>query len=99
MTTKSEYDKAYYEANKDKRKEWYLNNKDKEIERSKQYYLENKESRLEYNKQWRKDNKEKFDEIIKCECGGKYVIRNKTRHLKTTRHIRYLGGKINITLE
>jgi uncharacterized protein YllA (UPF0747 family) len=37
-----------------------------------------------------KKHKTAHQESIKCECGGRYVPRNKTRHIKSSKHILYL---------
>jgi len=60
--TKSEY----YIDNKDKvlerSKEYYIDNKDKVLERSKEYYIDNKDKILEQRKQYCIDNKDKISE-------------------------------------
>ena len=33
-------------------------------------------------------------EQIECECGAKYNVRNKSQHLKSNRHIAFLGGEV-----
>lgn len=93
-----EYDKQYYEANKDKVKEYYQANKDKKREydkqyheankekkskQKKQYYQANKEKLREYNKQWKLDNKDKIKEKRK-----KYREANKDK-VKEQRKDRY----------
>jgi len=56
-------------------KEWRIDNKD-------------------YHKQYRIDNKDKLDiqtnEKFDCECGGKFTRRNKARHIKSTRHQKFI---------
>ena len=37
-------------------------------------------------------------ESIACECGGSYVPRNKTRHMKTVKHLNYFA-KNPVTIE
>jgi len=37
-------------------------------------------------------------ESIACECGGSYVPRNKTRHMKTIKHLNYFA-KNPVTIE
>jgi len=78
-----EYNKQYNKNNKEKIKEKYKEyreqNKQKIKEKKKEYYLNNKQKFKEYKEQ-------KFD----CECGGKYTIYHKARHLKTNKHIEYL---------
>lgn len=55
----SEYQKIYREKNKEKIKNYYLNNKEKLDNRSKKYQEDNKEKLDLYRKQYRKKNKEK----------------------------------------
>ena len=57
-----EYDKQWYEVNKEKVKEYYETNKEKINERMKEYYEANKEKRKEYDRQYREANKEKAKE-------------------------------------
>ena len=52
------YDKKYREDNKDKGKEYYLNNKESISHKSKEWYDNNKEHRLEVSKEWYDNNKE-----------------------------------------
>jgi hypothetical protein len=42
---------------KEKRKQYYIQNKDKILEKSKQYYLNNKDKLLTYSKQYYYDNR------------------------------------------
>ena len=46
--------------NKEKKKQYYLDNKEKIAEQRKQYYLDNKEKIAEYKQQYHLDNKEKI---------------------------------------
>ena len=59
---------------KESSKEWYIKNKEKQ-----KIYIENNEELKLYRKK-----------LINCECGGQYVISNKTRHFKTNKHIKYV---------
>ena len=64
-------------------------------ERSKQYYIDNKQAIQKYKKQYRIDNKEKIREHQNqkhnCECGGKYTHTHKTRHLKSKKHKKFIN--------
>ena len=62
---KKEYDKKYYENNKDKIKEYYENNKDKINEQRKEYYENNKDKINEQRKEYREKNKDKLKEYNK----------------------------------
>ncbi len=87
---KKETDKAGYERRKDpkinERKEWIKNHpeevaakkEEKAKEKNKNSYLKAKENGL--------------CEIITCECGGSYCIRNQARHLKTKKHQDFLNN-------
>jgi hypothetical protein len=60
-----EYNKEYYQSNKDKIKEYHQANKDKIKEYHKEYYQANKEYKKEYLKEWREANKEYSNEYKK----------------------------------
>lgn len=51
-----------YKANKDKRREYYLNNKEYFREKSKEWIMENQESRKQYQKDYHFNNREKLSE-------------------------------------
>jgi len=71
---KGKYDhNQYYEKYKDKRKDYYQENKESKKEYGKQYYSDNIEKKKEYGKQYREDNKEKLK--------GKYKYPSKPRNL------------------
>ena len=81
---KKETDKAGYERRKDpkinERKEWIKNHPEEvAAEKEKKAKEKNKNSYL-------KDKENGKCETIECECGGKYIIRNLARHLKTKKH-------------
>jgi len=80
---KKEYDKEYSEENKEKikeyKKEYRELNQEQIKQQKKEYYKVNQQKIKE------KNNK-KFD----CECGGKYTFSNKTRHLKSKKHLKYI---------
>lgn len=65
-----QYNKQWYEANKEEKKEynkqWYEENKEKRKEYGKQYREVNKEKRKEYDKQYREANKEKMKEYYEA---------------------------------
>ena len=60
--------------------------------------LFNEMGRGEYSKQYNKENvdkiKQKQSQQNICECGGKYIHRNKVRHLKSNKHISFIKGPI-----
>lgn len=67
MVYDKEYDKKYYQKNKEKIKEC-----------SKQHYQKNKEKKKQYNKQWNQKNKEKRKEYDK-QYGKQYRQDNKEK--------------------
>ena len=79
---KKEYDKIYQEANKEKRRQQAKERYERDKERIKQYanerYYKDKDKIREYTKQ-----------TIECPCGAKFLILNKSRHLKTKCHQAY----------
>jgi hypothetical protein len=98
-----EKQKEHYHKNKEtiaeKRKEYRIDNKEKIAEINKQYREDNKNKIVEKQKEWYKDNKDKIAEKqkqkINCECGGKYTLCNKARHLKSKKHQTYLQNLNN----
>ena len=76
------------------KKQYYQDNKEYFDEYKKQYYQDNKEKLNERHKQYYQDNKEQIDrkrnEKINCPCGGQYTYSNKSRHMKSNKHLNYL---------
>jgi membrane-bound lytic murein transglycosylase len=97
MEKGKEYRQKNKEHIKENCKEWYEKNKEHIKEHSKEYYEENKEHMKEYSKEYRQKNKERVNEKFDCECGGKFIRKNKAKHKKTTRHQRYLEQNNNIS--
>ena len=60
-------------------------------EYKKQHRIDNKEHYLEYDKRYRIDNKEVINKKYDCQCGGKYTLSSKARHLKTKKHQKYIS--------
>jgi hypothetical protein len=81
--TKKEYNKEYYDANKNKILEYREANKDKIKEKAKEYYDDNKDKLAEYAK-----------EKIMCECGCEITRSAKSRHIKSKKHIKYIETEI-----
>jgi len=86
------------------KKEWTEDNKSHIIIYQKQYQKDNKETIDNQKKLWnennkdkrkesadkyRKNNKDKRTQKINCECGGKFTLQNKSRHLKSKNHIKF----------
>jgi hypothetical protein len=77
---KSEYNKLMYKLNKTYISEYNKNNKERLQEYRKQRYINNREE-IKQNY-----NETKF--YIMCECGKKYINKNKARHILTKIHIK-----------
>ena len=69
------------------RKKWSDNNK----EHIKQYTNAHKKEKREYDKEYRKNNKEKINKKHICECGSKFISRNKAIHMKSKKHQYYVA--------
>ena len=95
---KIEYQKQYAQENKEHIKsyqeEYREKNKEKLYEQKKEYRAAHKEEATEKHKLWREANKEKLKEqrgqVILCECGCNYTHNNKSRHLKTKNHLKFI---------
>ena len=59
-------------------------------ERRRQYYLENKEFENAYSVVYMLENKEKYSKSHSCKCGGKYKLLHKKNHERSKRHLNYL---------
>ena len=94
----TEYHKKYRENNREKiaikDKLKYENNKEHIAKRAKIYNQKNKEPLARMKKLYYEKNKEKIDKYRKekfdCQCGITYTYSNKSRHLKTITHQKYL---------
>ncbi|KAF1780170.1 GIY-YIG nuclease superfamily [Phytophthora cactorum] len=76
------YQKEYREANKDKIKKYREDNKEALNEKKRANYQANKISISEKNR-----------EKVNCFCGGKVNRINKSRHLKTKKHINWQSSQ------
>ena len=59
-------------------------------EYKKDYYFNNKEKINDIHKEYRETNKDKANEKFDCECGGKYTNCGKSHHIKTNKQKKYL---------
>jgi hypothetical protein len=93
--TRTEWIEENKEGIKEYQKEYRQNNKEKIAELNKQHYQDNKEYYNEYNKKYKQDNRERIKEQANkkfdCECGGKYTNGNKSTHLGSKKHQKYLN--------
>lgn len=93
---KSQYDKKYYQKNKDKKidtsKQWYEANKDNKKEYDLIYRQKNKDKISKQKQEWRRDNKDKINERTRtnryiCEvCNSELRRADKSRHERSIKH-------------
>lgn len=83
--TREEYEKQYYEKNKDIF-----------LKREKKWREANPDKFKEYQQQYREDNKQQIKEYqaqpYTCECGSVFRYNEKSRHIKTKKHQNYLAN-------
>ena len=57
-----------------------------------------KKQKSENDKRYRENHKEKFDiinkEIFTCDCGGTYNRKHKTRHMRSKKHLEFIGEEV-----
>ena len=91
-----EYKKEYRLKNKNKIIEWRENNKDNIKQKAKEYRQANIDKIKEREKEYREANKDKISEKkkvkITCECGSVVRKGEKSKHLKTKKHIDYISN-------
>jgi hypothetical protein len=77
-------------------KEYYNDNKDSIRENQKEYYEEYKNKICENQKEYYEDNKIKILEKMKirhnCICGSAYNHGDKSKHMKTLKHQKYINS-------
>ena len=80
------------------KKEWYIDNREHQLEYQNKYRINNKEHNQQYNKQYYENNKQELLEKakikIECECGSKIRKSNISAHLKTIKHQDYINSKL-----
>ena len=87
------------EEKKELKKEYKKQNKDKinkkRNERRKENPEKTKEEYKKYSAQYRERHPEKIKEWhttkVECECGGKYTLSHKAEHMKSKKHLKYVG--------
>jgi hypothetical protein len=88
------YTKEYYINNKGKYqsngKRWRDENKERLQEKHKKWNEEHKEERKIKSAEWYKQNKDKMTMDITCECGVVYKKNNKSNHIKTKKHKKWI---------
>jgi hypothetical protein len=93
--------KAYIGENGKKQynKEYHDINKEIKLQKMKDYHDTNKEIRLQKMKDWYETNKEirlqKQKEKITCECGSIICKGDKSKHIKTKKHLAFVASNTN----
>jgi hypothetical protein len=62
---------------------YYINNREKELNRTKIWKEANPDKMKSYRKKWN-------DEKIKCECGSSISRKHISTHKKTKKHLKYI---------
>ena len=95
---KVEYDKHYHNEHKDQikeyKKQYYAEKQDQIKEYRKQYYAEKQDQLNEKQKLYNKEHKAQIKQwqTTKCDClcGGTYTLVNKSHHMKSEKHRKYI---------
>jgi hypothetical protein len=78
----------------ERKKEYYNRNKQQIAERAKEYRIENRQKIAEQQKKYTEKNKQKILEYryqkITCPCGSIHTRCNKSQHVKSKKHIKYI---------
>ena len=102
-----QYNKQYNIDNsnilKQKAKDYYANNKEHIHDYNIKYRINNRDGLLKYEQRYRSDNKDKLSENAKikyeCECGSVLRKSDKSAHVKSLKHCKYLHNQnINIAV-
>jgi len=95
--TRKEWCEDNKEIISEQHKEYRQKNKEIISEQHKEYRQKNKEKISEKNKEYRQKNKEKIKEKnkekITCECGSIHRKSDKTAHIKSKKHIKYIESQ------
>ena len=83
----NEYDKDYREQNKEHIKEYQKEYREQNKEYQKEYRENNKEELKEYQREYQREYSRK---IMKCVCGKEFATGNRSRHMKSKVHIKYI---------
>lgn len=63
-------------------------------EYKKLYRLNHREEHKLYSKNYYQQNKDYWKQYYTCDCGGVYYLSNKSKHLKTMKHKKYIENII-----
>lgn len=67
-----------------------IDNKETINQQAREHYQTIKDVKIQQTIQYRIDNHEKLHETHTCNCGGKYIYRNKAKHEKSMKHKLYI---------
>ena len=99
--------REYYQDNKEhiseQHRHWHQDHREQIQEYIKQYNEDNKERLGEYRKQYHEDNREEIlqkhkqyyqnnQEKVTCECGSLVSKFEKSRHIKSKKHIKFISS-------
>ena len=85
-----QYKKIYRENNTEKVKQQGKKYREEHADAIKQYKKKYREDNAEKIKKHREDSAATLKQKIYCECGGKYMYKNKSDHFRTLKHLNYL---------
>jgi len=72
------------------KKEWEIQNQDKNAEYQTEYRDTNKDKIKEYAAKYYAENQDKIKKEIDCKCGGKYQNMSKARHFRSKMHLNFI---------
>ncbi len=83
-------EKEHYQRYRDTYTKYRETHREERLEQRKQYYIQNREKELARIQEWRNANNERLTTMIHCNCGGHYQLRSKLKHERTKKHLRNL---------
>jgi len=86
----TEYNKRYYEQNKEKEKQRTQQYRENNMEKVQEYREHNMEKINQRGIAYREQNKIKINQKHTCDCGGKFCNANKARHMKSKKQVAYI---------
>ena len=94
--SKQEYHKDTAEHIKQRSHNYYKQNKEKSKETQKQWRETHQEQIKEQKKKWYQEHKnhcrevrDKWNVSVECQCGGRYKLEYKSKHLRSLLHQKY----------
>ena len=80
-------------------KEWRTDNKEHLKQYNETHNEIHKEQIKQYQSKYREDHKEERNMKHNCNCGGKYTLPSKARHIKSKKHQKYITDNAPICIE